>query len=151
MLNAFAERSSSGTTCSAFPHKSLFASVSSSSSFSCSRNIYYLQRKSSVEFPTRTTSNNCFREQDLCAATNNFFSIIPKVNPITPSSNSEAIRVSFSKPEDMTIESKQRPKAAANGHSIANGTLAHSTTPSSDNGSNAWSTAGSAALDFRSA
>lgn len=48
-------------------------------------------------------------------------------------------------------ESKQRPETVTNGNKTANGVLAPSTTTSSKDGLNAWSTPGSAAFDFRSA
>ena len=51
----------------------------------------------------------------------------------------------------MVTESKKRLETVTNGHSNANGTLAPSITSSEDDGFNAWSTAGSAAFDFRSA
>lgn len=50
----------------------------------------------------------------------------------------------------MEIESKQRPDNVTIGYSMTNGTPPPSMMSSSDNGSNAWSTAGSAAFDFRS-
>lgn len=48
-------------------------------------------------------------------------------------------------------ESKQRPETVTNGNKTANGVVAPSTTTSSKDGLNAWSTPGSAAFDFRSA
>ena len=49
------------------------------------------------------------------------------------------------------MESKQRPEAVVNDNKTTNGVLTPSTMSSSDDRSNAWSTPGSAAVDFRSA
>ena len=58
---------------------------------------------------------------------------------------------SSSKPEATMTESEQRPEAVTNRSKTTNGVLTPSTTSSYDKPSNAWSTPGSAAFDFRSA
>ena len=51
----------------------------------------------------------------------------------------------------MMTERKQKPEAVTNGNNTANGMYIPSITSSYDDGPNAWSTAGAAAFDFRSA